>query len=199
MIKIAITGGIGSGKSHVAKLLNIPVYNADDEAKRLMQTDEGIRADLLLLLGDKAYCADGTLNKPFLAAYLFASPPHAARINEIVHPRVRQDFNRWVAEQERAGEEMVGLELAILFEAQFEDTVDAVVMVYAPPALRMKRAMQRDRATEEQIRERMDRQMSDEEKCRRADYVIRNDDSEPLPSQLKKMIDELTIRFRKRG
>ena len=98
MISIAITGGIGSGKSYISNILQeygIPIYNTDDEAKRLMVSDEGIRRDLVALLGEEVY-VEGTLNKSLLASYLFADPENAARINGIVHPRVKMDFCRWL-------------------------------------------------------------------------------------------------------
>ena len=191
MTSIAITGGIGSGKSYVSVLLQaagIPVYNTDNEAKRLMLSDEGIRQDLIALLGEGVY-TDGTLNKPMLASYLFAGPENAARINAIVHPRVKVDFRRWVEEHE--GQEIVGLECAILFEAGFADTVDAVVTVYAPEALRVERAMKRDGATEAQIRARIAAQMDDEEKCRLSDYIIYNDGSISLENQLSALVAQL--------
>ena len=191
MTSIAITGGIGSGKSYVSALLQaagIPVYNTDNEAKRLMLSDEGIRQDLIALLGEGVY-TDGTLNKPMLASYLFAGPENAARINAIVHPRVKADFRRWMEEQE--GQEIVGLECAILFEAGFEDAVDAVVTVYAPEALRVERAMKRDGATEAQIRARIAAQMDDEEKCRLSDYIIYNDGSISLENQLSALVAQL--------
>ena len=191
MTSIAITGGIGSGKSYVSALLQaagIPVYNTDNEAKRLMLSDEGIRQDLITLLGEGVY-TDGTLNKPMLASYLFAGPENAARINAIVHPRVKADFRRWMEEHE--GQEIVGLECAILFEAGFEDAVDAVVTVYAPEALRVERAMKRDGATEAQIRARIAAQMDDEEKCRLSDYIIYNDGSISLENQLSALVAQL--------
>ena len=191
MTSIAITGGIGSGKSYVSVLLQaagIPVYNTDNEAKRLMLSDEGIRQDLIALLGEGVY-TDGTLNKPMLASYLFAGPENAARINAIVHPRVKADFRRWMEEQE--GQEIVGLECAILFEAGFADTVDAVVTVYAPEALRVERAMKRDGATEAQIRARIAAQMDEEEKCRLSDYIIYNDGSISLENQLSALVAQL--------
>lgn len=194
MISIAITGGIGSGKSYVSSMLQkqgIPIYNADDEARRLMLSDEGIRQDLIALLGENVY-VDGILNKPMLASYLFADSGNAARINGIVHPRVKADFRRWLERQ--ADKEVAGLECAILFEAGFEDTVDAVVMVYAPEALRVERAMKRDHATEAQIRARIAAQMDDEEKCRRSDYVIYNDGCIPLEEQLATLITEIKTR-----
>lgn len=191
MISIAITGGIGSGKTFVSNLLKehgIPIYNSDDEAKRLMLSDEGIRRDLIALLGEEAYQGNA-LNKPLLASYLFADAGNAARINAIVHPRVRADFRRWLSEHQ--GEEIAGLECAILYEAGFQDTVDRVVMVYAPESLRIERAMKRDKATETQIRARIAAQMDDEEKLRRADYVIYTDGRTTLEEQLSDLIKHL--------
>lgn len=194
MISVAITGGIGSGKSYVSALLqdrDIPIYNTDDEAKRLMLSDEGIRRDLVTLLGEEAY-RDGALNKSLLASYLFADAGNAARINGIVHPRVRADFQRWM--EAHADRDVVGLECAILFEAGFDDVVDAVVMVFAPESLRLERAMKRDGSTEAQIRARMKAQMNDDEKCRRSDYIIYNDGRIPLEEQLSSLIDQLKTR-----
>lgn len=191
MISIAITGGIGSGKSYVSNLLKergIPIYNADDEAKRLMLTNKDIRRDLIALLGDSVY-ENGVLNKPILASYLFADANNAARINRIVHPRVKADFRRWL--EERKDVQIAGLECAILFEAGFENTVDSVVMVYAPETIRIKRAMMRDSATEAQIRARIALQMNDEEKCRQSDFVIVNDGISLLEPQLTKLITQL--------
>ncbi len=194
MISIAITGGIGSGKSYVSALLEargIPVYNADNESKRLTATDEEIRAGLVALLGEEVY-REGSLNKPLLASYLFAGPDNARRVNAVIHPRVKADFRRWLEEHQDC--EVVGLESAILFEAGFEDTVDAVVMVYAPEPLRLERAMRRDGATEEQIRRRMSAQMDDEEKRRRSHYVLLNDGSDSLDEQLANLILQLKER-----
>lgn len=193
MISIAITGGIGSGKSFISQILQgygIPIYNTDDEAKRLMVSDEGIRHDLVALLGEEVY-VEGTLNKSLLASYLFADAENAARINGIVHPRVKTDFCRWL--EQYTDKEIVGMECAILFEAGFDDAVDAVVMVYAPEALRVERAMKRDHATESQIRARMAAQMNDEEKRKRADYVIYTDGSIPLDFQLSTLITQLKL------
>lgn len=191
MISIAVTGGIGSGKTFVSNLLKergIPIYNSDDEAKRLMLSDEGIRRDLEALLGEDVY-RDDVLNKPLLASYLFSDAANAARINAIVHPRVRADFHRWLSGHQDA--EVAGLECAILYEAGFEDTVDCVVMVYAPESLRIERAMKRDKATERQIRDRIAAQMDDEEKLRRADYVIYTDGRIPLEEQLVGLIKQI--------
>ena len=193
MISIAITGGIGSGKSYISNILQeygIPIYNTDDEAKRLMVSDEGIRRDLVALLGEEVY-VKGTLNKSLLASYLFADPENAARINGIVHPRVKMDFCRWL--EQHVDKEIVGMECAILYEAGFDDAVDSVVMVYAPENLRVERAVKRDHATEAQIRARIAAQLDDEEKRKRADYVIYTDGSIPLDSQLSTLIAQLKL------
>lgn len=190
MVKIGITGGIGSGKSYVCDLLRqrgIPVYHCDDEAKRLMQTDPHIRRQLGALLGEEAYL--GTeLNKAAVARFLFASAANGARINAIVHPVVRQDFARWAGSQHG---DLVAQECALLFETGFEQTVDTTVEVYAPYPLRLARAMQRDHATEAQIRARMAQQMDEEEKRRRADFCIVNDGTADLDRQIDRLLNEL--------
>lgn len=187
MIRLGITGGIGSGKSYVAHLLEekgFPLYDTDREAKRLTLTHPRIREALSTLLGQEVYQADGTLNKPMLASYLFSSPEHAERINGIIHPCVYEDFQAWAHRQEEAGAKVVMMESAILFESGFQKAVDYVVMVYAPLELRIKRAMQRDSASEVQIRVRISAQMDDEEKKRKADYVLYNEEKTPLETQI---------------
>ncbi|MBQ8502640.1 MAG: dephospho-CoA kinase [Bacteroides sp.] len=191
-IKIGITGGIGSGKSVVARLLTvmgIPVYISDTETKQLMQTDAVIRRSLINLLGKEAY-KDGQLNKPLLASYLFGSPRQAARMNAIIHPRVKEDFRNWVGM--RGEKWAVGIESAILIEAGFASEVDVVMMVYAPREVRIERAMSRDCASRLQIERRIDSQMDDEEKRRKADVVIVNDGETPLIPQLLSFISLLT-------
>ncbi len=191
MICVAITGGIGSGKSYISAMLEeqgIPVYNADTESKRLTLSNAEIRNKLIALLGEEVY-ANGALNKPMLASYLFASTENAVRINGIIHPVVKEDFKRWLTNH--AEKDITAFESAILYEAGFEDTVDAVLMVFAPRELRLERAMKRDKATREQIEARMDAQMSEEEKCRRADFVMYNDGTLPLGKQLTSVINLL--------
>lgn len=193
MVKIGITGGIGSGKSYVSRLLTehygIPVYNTDSEAKRLMLSDEGIRRRLTALLGKEVYKSDGTLNKPLLANYLFADSCHAGQINAIVHPQVKADFLKWADRQ--TGCEIVALESAILLESGFDNIVDKVVMVYAPVELRIRRVMLRDSTTEEKIRQRIVAQMDDKAKQDRSDFIIFNDGSRPLNLQLDDLQETL--------
>ena len=183
-IRIGITGGIGSGKSVVSRLLEVmgvPVYISDLETRRLMMSDESIRRGLISLLGEEVY-AGGCLNKPLLASYLFGGETQALRVNGIVHPRVKDDFRRWCGE--RSKHSLVGMESAILLEAGFRREVDLVVMVYAPLEVRIRRAVQRDTSSREQIEQRIRCQMDDEEKRRQADYVIVNDGDSPLIPQV---------------
>ena len=200
MIKIGITGGIGSGKSYIAHLLEkkgIPLYDTDREAKRLTVTHPRIREELSALLGTEVYQADGTLNKSLVANYLFSSPKHAGHINQIIHPCVYEDFQSWANRQAKVGAEVVMMESAILFESGFQKAVDYVVMVYAPLDLRIKRAMFRDSASEEQIKARIAAQMDDEEKKRRADYVLFNDEKMSLEMQIAAL--EAWLASRKTG
>lgn len=191
-IKIGITGGIGSGKSVVCRLMGvmgIPVYTSDDETKRLMATDSFIRKELIALVGKDVY-ADGVLNKPLLASYLFTSPEHAMQVNGIIHPRVKEDFRQWV--RNHFAFPMVGIESAILIEAGFAGEVDVVVMVYAPEEVRIERAVKRDSSSRELIEKRIRSQMSDEEKREQVDFVIVNDGETPLIPQLLALITSLS-------
>lgn len=191
-IKIGITGGIGSGKSVVSRLLEVmgvPVYISDVETKQLTATDVVIRQELITLLGQEVY-AGGTLNKPLLASYLFSTPRHARQVNSIIHPRVKNDFRRWV--QLCAACPVVGIESAILIEAGFAGEVDVIVMVYAPEEIRIQRAMKRDASSRELVEKRVRSQMNDEEKRRTADFVIVNDDKTPLIPQVLELIASLS-------
>ena len=190
-IKIGITGGIGSGKSVVAKLLawmGIPVYQTDAEAKRLMLSDADIRRELTAQVGSNAYNEKG-LNKALLASYVFGNPEHTRQVNAIVHPKVRHDFRKWAG---NSGRMMVAMESAILLEAGFRNEVDKVVMVYAPQEVRIERAIRRDSATREQIEKRIRSQMSDENKREAADFVIVNDGETPLIPQVLSLISSLS-------
>ena len=191
-IRIGITGGIGSGKSVVSKilsLLDIPIYLSDDEAKRLTATDEAIRRELTDLLGDELY-QGGMLNKQMLANFLFASAENAEKINAIIHPQVKQDFRRWCTCH--SASQFVAMESAILFESGFDSEVDVVVMVYAPQEVRIQRAMMRDAASRTQIEQRIKRQMDDEAKCSKAHYVLINDDKTALIPQVLQLLVSLS-------
>ena len=189
-IKIGITGGIGSGKSYVARLLSqqfgIPVYDSDSQARRLMVESAEVCAALTQLLGPGTYSPAGSLQKTVVARYLFASVENAARINAIVHPAVKTDFLRWAAMQDG----VAAIESAILLEAGFLDVVDYLMVVTAPEDLRIQRTMQRDGVGEEQVRQRMAQQASEQERLQAADYIIYNDGRDLLP-QLQDFVANL--------
>lgn len=190
-IRIGITGGIGSGKSVVSRLLEvmgIPVYISDVESKRVTAADSQIRQGLCELVGEEVFC-EGKLNKPLLASYLFASSENAQRVNGIIHPRVKEDFRRWVAHRNEF--DIVGIESAILIESGFAGEVDVIVMVSAPLEIRVQRVMRRDNSPRELIMKRVERQMCDEEKKNEAGFVIVNDGESPMIPQVLELISFL--------
>lgn len=187
MIKIGLTGGIGSGKSVVAVLMEmagIPVYIADTEGKRLTATSPVIRDRLTALYGESLY-SDRGLDKKKLASIIFSDKEQLRLVNSIIHPVVRQDFLLWA---ERQGTGKCAIESAILFESGLDKLVDISVMVYAPLEMRIGRVAARDGATREEILRRMRSQMPDEEKQHLADITILNDGRHALIPQLGKII-----------
>jgi dephospho-CoA kinase len=193
MIKIGITGGIGSGKSVVATLLQlfgIPVYTADDESKRLTNESPIIRKGLISLFGNEIYMGEA-LNKPLLASKIFQNAEMLQRVNGIIHPEVKRDFFEWA---ERQHTKACAIESAILFESGFDKTVDTTLMVYAPEEIRIQRALQRDNSTREAIVNRIHSQLPDEVKRDRCDYVIYNDDRQPLIPQVAEFVQYINVR-----
>lgn len=194
---LGITGGIGSGKSVVARclhIMNIPVYNCDDEAKRLNNVHPLIRQELCKLIGDHVYSPHGTLNKSVLATYLFADHSHATKVNAIVHPIVKEDFIQWKMRQQTP---WVAIESAILYESGFAHLADKVITVNAPEEVRLERACRRDHAEADAIRARMTHQMSDEEKSLRADYTLYNDGKRAILPQILDILANLLCLSRK--
>lgn len=190
MIRIGITGGIGSGKSVVAtlfRLLGVPVYIADEESKRLTNQSTLIRQQLIAHFGEEIYTAEG-LNKPLLASKIFQDPEQRDIVNRIIHPEVKRHFEAWVAQQSTP---LCAIESAILFESGFDKVVDTSLMVYAPKALRIERATARDAASRTAIQRRIESQMADEQKCELADHLIYNDDQQPLIPQVTQLIAQL--------
>ena len=174
-IRLGITGGIGSGKSYVAQMLqarwDVPVYDCDSEAKRLTAESDDIRTALTQLVGDHLW-QQGQMQKPVLAAYLFASPEHAAQVNAIIHPAVRRDFLRWADAHSRSP--VVAIESAILCESGFHTLVDSILLVDAPLEVRLQRAMLRDGASRQQVMARMARQDSAQAR-QLARFTVTND------------------------
>ena len=193
MVKIGITGGIGSGKSFLSSMLKergIPVFDSDTEAKKLMLTDVFIISSLKSLLGEDVYTG-GKLNKPLLASYIFSSADNAAKINSIVHPRVKKAFLSWADERFSGGDRVVAIESAILFESGFSDVVDKIVTVVAPIDVRVSRVMSRDSTTRDKVMERINSQMGDDEKISKSDFIIENDGRKPLNEQIDVMLSVL--------
>ncbi len=197
-MRIGITGGIGAGKSYVSRLLTelyqVPIYDCDREAKRLMTDSPAIREQLTTLVGNEAYLPDGALNKPLLAEYVFADEKHVRQINAIVHPTVKADFLRWAGEQEQSGKIMVAVESAILVEAGLTPLLNKVLVVDAPKELRLQRALQRDASSREQIMQRMALQESSEAYLQHADFVIIND-GRGLKEQIEEIIQSITHNY----
>lgn len=187
---IGITGGIGSGKSYVASLLRklgVPVYDCDTRAKQLNNTDEGIRKALLSLVGESVY-DEGGLVKPVLAKFLFSSKENAEKVNGIVHPVVRRDFQEWVQEQDKP---IVAMESAILYESGFQALVHHVLMVDASVETRIARAMQRDQASREMVESRIRMQNATGHEAR---FHIHNEGltDAQITEQLKEIINSIT-------
>lgn len=179
MYKVGITGGIGSGKSTVCRILaehGVAVYDADSRAKELMSSSEALRAALIENFGAECFTAEG-LNRTYLAGRVFSDAEQLRVLNGLVHPAVMADFEAWAEAQEGS---YVVFESAILFEAKLEDRVDATVAVMAPEELRVERVMGRDGATKEQVLARIHNQMSDDECADRAKYGVVNIDVEDL-------------------
>jgi dephospho-CoA kinase len=186
MYKVGITGGIGSGKSTVCRMLaerGVALYDADSRAKALMYTSEALRRALVDNFGAETFNAEG-LNRAYLAGRVFNDAEQLRLLNSIVHPAVIEDFEAWAEAQEG---NYVVFESAILFEAGLEDRVDVAVAVMAPEALRVERVMARDGHTMEQVLARIKNQMSDDERSDRAKYSIVNVDIEELEEDVEQL------------
>lgn len=170
---IGLTGGIGSGKTTVAKMfeaLGIPVYYADGEARGLMQNSDVLRAEIIKLLGEKAYYNDA-LNRPYIAQIVFKDKTKLNELNALVHPIVENHFKNWVKSQDSC---YVVQENALIFENMKQSSFDAVITVTAPLQKRLERVMKRDGITEQQVIERVENQLNDEFKIEKATFVIHN-------------------------
>jgi dephospho-CoA kinase len=193
MLRIGLTGGIGSGKSTVAgifEVLGIPVSHADEEARSLMNGDEELKSRIILHFGADTY-AGGVLNRSFLAGQVFNDPEKLALLNSLVHPVTIRAGERWMEEQRIAGAHYAIREAAVLFESRGAAGLDYVIGVSAPASLRIGRTMQRDRIPREKVLERMKNQISEEIKMRLCDFVIRNDEREALLPQVLELHGQL--------
>ncbi|MBR5595595.1 MAG: dephospho-CoA kinase [Alistipes sp.] len=186
MYKVGITGGIGSGKSTVCRMLaerGVAHYEADSRAKELMSSLEALRKALIENFGAETFTAEG-LNRAYLAERVFNDAAQLRLLNSIVHPAVLADFEAWAEAQEGT---YVIFESAILFEAGLEDRVDAVVAVMAPEAVRVERVMKRDGSSKEQVEARIKNQMSDDERSDKAKYSIVNIDVDELEEDVEQL------------
>ncbi|MBH8560229.1 dephospho-CoA kinase [Hymenobacter negativus] len=188
MLRIGITGGIGSGKSIVSRLfhaLGVPIYDADTRARWVMENDVELRQQLTDAFGPSTYDATGRLNRPVLAGTVFNNPALLAQLNGLVHPHVGTDFERWAEAQAQAGHPYVLKEAALMFEAGSYKQLDRVITVFAPLAVRAARVLQRDpHRSPADVQAIMAKQLSEEEKMARANYVLTNDDVQPLLPQV---------------
>jgi len=188
MLRIGITGGIGSGKSIASRLfhtLGTPVYDADTRARWVMEHDLTLRQQLTAAFGPTTYNENGQLNRVVLAGTVFNNPVLLAQLNSLVHPHVGFDFERWAAAQQQAGHSYVIKEAALLFEAGSYKQLDRIITVFAPLAVRVSRVLRRDpHRSPTDVEAIMAKQMSEEEKMQRADDVLTNDDVQPLLPQV---------------
>ncbi|MEB2784573.1 dephospho-CoA kinase [Algoriphagus persicinus] len=182
---VGITGGIGSGKTTVAKIfsiLGIPIYAADDRAKWLMANDDVLKTQIKEFFGDESYLADGNLNRSFLANTVFSDPKKVKTINTLVHPAVGKDFSDWSSQQTSP---YVLKEAALIFETGGNKTLDFVINVSSPLKVRVARTLMRDPfRSEEQVNQIIDQQLPDEQKNELADFVIKNTDNKLLIPQV---------------
>jgi dephospho-CoA kinase len=183
MLKLGLTGGIGSGKSTVAKIfetLGVPVYYADDAARRLMNEDEELKKNIINTFGPASY-KDGVLNRSHIANLVFNNADKLAKLNSITHPATIRDANEWMANQTAP---YVIKEAALLFESGANTQVDKVIGVFAPLETRIARVVKRDQVTREDVLKRINRQMNEEEKMKKCDFVLINDEKQLLLPQV---------------
>ncbi|MDP3916059.1 MAG: dephospho-CoA kinase [Bacteroidota bacterium] len=184
MIKVGITGGIGSGKSTACKvfsLLGIPVFEADIVAKQLMNTDPEIRSKLIDLFGTSVYLPVHTIDRKYLAGIVFNNASLLTQLSKIVHPEVHKSFENWCRNQQSP---YILHESAILFETGFYKLMDKSIAVIANENQRIERVMKRDKITHELVKQRIKNQLNDEEKIKLADFVIGNNDHELIIPQI---------------
>jgi dephospho-CoA kinase len=190
MLKVGITGGIGSGKTTVCQIffqLGIPIFNADQAVKELYAQHQGLKLQLKSAFGTEVYISEDQINIPFLKG-LFASPENTEKLNKIVHPLVFQAFYDWAEKQDAP---YVIKEAAILFESGANKTVDKVIGVIAPEELRIERVRTRDQRSLDEIKSIIDKQLSNNELREKCDYIIENDGNQSLIQQVRELHSQL--------
>lgn len=182
-LKIGLTGGIGSGKSTVAKIfevLGIPIYFADDAAKRLMNEDKELKKAIIREFGNESY-KDGLLDRSFLASRVFNDKEKLASLNALTHPATLRDAERWMTAQKTP---YAIKEAALIFESGSNKQLDYVIGVQSPEDLRVNRTMARDSISREEVQRRIANQMNETEKMKRCHFIIYNDEEQPILPQV---------------
>ncbi|HEY0667714.1 MAG TPA: dephospho-CoA kinase [Sphingobacteriaceae bacterium] len=188
MLKVGVTGGIGSGKTTVCKIfevLDVPVFYADEAAKTVMITDEILISGIRQHFGDSAYSVSGVLNRKYLADIVFNSTIELEKLNSLVHPAVFRAFDRWVNDHKNSP--YVIKEAALLFESNSYKLCDYTILVKSPSQLRIQRVMDRDSVLQSEVELRMNKQFSDEKKETMADFIITNNENELVIPQVLSM------------
>jgi len=190
VLKVGLTGGIGSGKSTVAQILEvlgIPVYYADVEARRLMNEDEQLKKEIIKIFGKEAY-SNNSLDRKYISSIVFSDPAKLKLLNGIVHPATKKDSERWMLSQTTP---YAIHEAALIFEAKVDDRLDYVIGVSSPEELRIQRAMQRDNVTREEVIKRMKQQIDEKIKMSNCDFVLINDEQQLLIPQVLELHQKL--------
>lgn len=183
MLKIGLTGGIGSGKTTVAKIfevLGIPVYYADEAARRLLNENEEVRSSIIKHFGKESY-TNGKLNRSYISSLVFNDKEKLELLNSLTHPATILDANNWMQQQTSP---YIIKEAALIFESGSAEHLDYIIGVYSPPALRIKRTMERDHITREEVIKRMTKQIDEETKMKLCDFVITNDEQQIVIPQV---------------
>ncbi len=192
MIKVGLTGGIGSGKSIIAKIFNtlgIYVYNSDIAAKQIYHTNPDLKRKLIHHFGKNVYLESGKLNKQYLSKQIFEDKNKLALINSLVHPLVKADFANQLTQHKNSP--YIIKETAILIESNIYKELDKVIVVTAPENIRINRVCKRDKLSEQDVVKRINNQLSDKERIKYADYLIKNDSTNLLIPQVLKIHEDL--------
>lgn len=190
MIRVGLTGGIGSGKSTVARVfevLGIPVYYADEATRQLMNTDEALKKEIIKNFGEKSYI-NNELNRPYIASIVFNNKEKLELLNALTHPATIRHANAWMQQQTAP---YVIKEAALIFESGSAENLDYVIGVSAPKPLRIRRVMERDHISSEEVQKRMSRQLSEEMKMKLCDFVLVNNELELLTPQVLALHEQL--------
>jgi dephospho-CoA kinase len=187
MLKIGVTGSIGSGKSIICKIFNqlgVPIYNADERAKYLMVTNATIISKVKLLFGNESYTEKGTLNRTLISKIVFENKQLLQELNQCVHPIVFADFDVWLLQQKENKAPYIIKEAALMFETESYKNIDKFIVVTAPIDDRIRRTMQRDNITKQEVEARMKNQMTQEEKLAKANFEIKNNEQDSIIEQI---------------